>query len=94
MNYLRGTAGYLLVVDGTRRSTLDAALALHHKAQATIGTVPFVVLINKSDRKEDWEIEEADINDLQARNWTVLETSAKSGSGVDKAFTNLAQKLV
>ncbi len=94
MNYLRGTAGYLLVIDGTRRSTLDAALALHHKTQAAIGVVPFVVLINKSDRKEDWEIEEADINDLQSRGWTIQETSAKSGSGVDKAFTNLAQKLV
>ncbi|MFK7845773.1 MAG: Rab family GTPase [Rhodothermales bacterium] len=94
MNYLRGTAGYVLVIDGTRRSTLDAALALHHKAQATIGAVPSVVLINKLDRKDEWEIEEADINDLQARGWTVLQTSAKSGSGVEKAFTYLAQKLV
>ena len=94
MNYLRGTSGYLLVVDGTRRSTLDAALALHHKTQATIGEAPFVVLINKTDRKEDWEIEEADINDLQARGWTVLETSAKSGSGVEKAFSELTRKLL
>jgi len=93
-NYLRVTAGYLLVVDGTRRSTLDAALALHHKAQATVGTVPSVVLINKSDRKEEWEIEDADLNDLQSRGWTVQETSAKTGSGVEKAFANLAQKIV
>ena len=94
MNYLRGTAGYLLVVDGTRRSTLDAALALHHKTQANLGDVPFVVLINKTDRKEDWEIEEADIKDLQARGWTVHETSAKTGSGVEKAFADLARKLL
>jgi small GTP-binding protein len=94
MNYLRGTAGYLLVADGTRRSTLDAALALHHKAQANIGTVPFVVLINKTDMKDQWEIEEADISDLQARGWTVLETSAKTGSGVEKAFSHLARKLL
>ena len=94
MNYLRGTAGYVLIIDGTRRSTLDAAIALHHKAQATIGAVPSVVLINKSDRKQEWEIEEADITDLQSRGWTVLETSAKSGSGVEKAFTYLAQKIV
>ena len=94
MNYLRGTAGYLLVIDGTRRNTLDAALALHHKAQATLGAVPSVLLINKSDKKDEWEIEDADINDLQARGWTVMETSAKSGNGVEKAFTNLTQKLV
>ena len=94
MNYLRGTAGYLLVIDGTRRSTLDAALALHHKTQATVGDVPFVVLINKTDRKEDWEIEEADIEDLQARGWTIQETSAKTGNGVEKAFSDLARKLL
>ena len=35
MSYLRGAAGYLLVADGTRRSTLDTALALHDSAQAT-----------------------------------------------------------
>ncbi len=94
MNYLRGTAGYLLVIDGTRRNTLDAALALHHKAQATLGAVPSVLLINKSDKKDEWEIEDADINDLQARGWTIMETSAKSGAGVEKAFTHLTQKLV
>lgn len=94
MNYLRGTAGYVLVIDGTRRSTLDAAIALHHKAQASVGSVPSILLINKSDRKEEWEIEEADIDDLKAKGWTVLETSAKSGSGVEKAFTNLAQQIV
>lgn len=94
MNYLRGTAGYLLVVDGTRRNTLDAALALHHKAQASIGEVPLVVLINKSDRKDEWEIEEADINEMRSRGWSVQETSAKSGAGVEKAFTILTQKLV
>ena len=93
MNYLRGTAGYILVVDGTRRNTLDAAISLHHKTQASIGTVPFVVLINKADLKAEWEVEEADIADLQARGWTVLETSAKAGTGVEKAFTHLANKL-
>ena len=35
MSYLRGASGYLLVADGTRRATLDTALALHDSAQAT-----------------------------------------------------------
>ena len=94
MNYLRGTAGYLLVVDGTRKNTLDAAVALHHKTQATIGAVPFVVLINKSDMMDDWEVEPSDIADLESRGWKVMQTSAKSGSGVEKAFTYLANKLL
>ncbi|MEZ4700018.1 MAG: Rab family GTPase [Rhodothermales bacterium] len=94
MNYLRGTAGYLLVIDGTRRSTMDAALALHHKAQATIGEVPFVVLINKADVANEWEIREEEIADMRARGWTIQQTSAKTGAGVEKAFTDLAHKLV
>ena len=94
MSYLRGMAGYVLVVDGTRRATLDAALALHHRAQATVGEVPFVLLLNKTDLSEEWEIEEAEIADMQARGWTVMQTSAKSGNGVEDAFNSLAQMII
>ncbi len=94
MNYLRGTAGYLLVIDGTRRATMDAALALQHKAQATIGDVPFVVLINKADLSSEWEVREDEIAEMRARGWTIQQTSAKTGAGVEKAFVDLAHKLV
>jgi hypothetical protein len=94
MNYLRGTAGYLLVIDGTRRSTMDAALALHHKAQATVGDVPFVVLINKADIAGEWEIREEEIAEMRSRGWTIQQTSAKTGAGVEKAFVDLAHKLL
>ena len=49
MSYLRGAAGYLLVADGTRRSTLDTALALHDSAQATVPNASFTLVINKAD---------------------------------------------
>ncbi|MDZ4700421.1 MAG: Rab family GTPase [Rhodothermales bacterium] len=94
MNYLRGTAGYLLVIDGTRRSTMDAAIALHHKAQATIGDVPFVVLINKADISSEWEVREDEIAEMRARGWNIQHTSARTGAGVEKAFIDLAHKLV
>ena len=94
MNYLRGTGGYILVADGTRKNTLDSAIALHHKTQAAIGSVPFVVLINKADLRSEWEIQDSDIADLEARGWNVLVTSAKSGSGVEKAFTHLAVNML
>ena len=94
LSYLRGTAGYLLVIDGTRRATFDAALALHHKAQAAIGDIPFVAIFNKIDLKEEWEVSEAEIQDLQSRGWTVLETSAKTGDGVEKAFNILTRMMV
>jgi GTPase SAR1 family protein len=47
MSYLRGSSGYLVVVDGTRRTTLDKAFNLQKRVEDTIGPVPFIlVLIN------------------------------------------------
>ena len=58
-SYLRGAAGYLLVADGTRRDTLYKALEIQARAQETVGMVPFVFLINKSDLVNEWELTSA-----------------------------------
>ncbi|MEL6139583.1 MAG: Rab family GTPase, partial [Cyanobacteria bacterium J06628_6] len=50
MSYLRGTAAYLLVADGTRRASLDVALNLRAKVVENIGHLPFVLVLNKADR--------------------------------------------
>jgi small GTP-binding protein len=57
MSYLRGMSGYLLVVDGTRRQTLDDALALNERVIQEAGKVPAVLVMNKSDLTEKWEID-------------------------------------
>lgn len=93
-SYLRGAAGYLLVVDGTRSSTLDQMLTLQARAQEAIGNAPFMVLLNKADLSEQWDLEEDPIADLEARGWTVIMTSAKTGAGVDAAFDTLARRLI
>src|SRR5262245_38905655 len=54
-SYLRGSAGYLLVVDGTRRATLDTAVSIQQRNALAVGNVPFVVLFNKSDLEKEWE---------------------------------------
>src|SRR5215217_8247632 len=41
-SYLRGTAGYLLVADGTRQLTLETARTLQKTAEGIAGPVPFV----------------------------------------------------
>ena len=41
---LRGAAGYVLVADGTRPSTLDVALSLRERVEAEYGPLPFVLL--------------------------------------------------
>ena len=41
MSYLRGSAAYLLVADGTRRTSLETALNLKAKVIENIGSIPF-----------------------------------------------------
>ena len=62
MSYLRGAAGYLLVVDGTRRASLEVAFNLRSKVVENIGHLPFVLVLNKSDLLADWEITREDID--------------------------------
>ena len=93
VSYLRGASGYILVADGTRRTTLDTALDLQRLAEQTVGDVPFVLALNKSDLTDEWEIEESAISTL-ARRWHVLKTSAKSGDMVEGAFSTLARAML
>ena len=50
MSYLRGSAGYVLVADGTRPATLETALSLRRRVEADYGPLPFALLLNKNDR--------------------------------------------
>ncbi|MDM0074750.1 Rab family GTPase [Variovorax sp. J2P1-59] len=93
VSYLRGAAGYLLVVDGTRPETLDTAVSIQSRVNAEIGAVPFFVLLNKADLQEDWAIPPERIAALEASGWVFRRTSAKTGDGVETTFAELAARL-
>lgn len=93
-SYLRGASGYLVVADGTRNDTLYKALEIQARTQETIGAVPFLLLLNKSDLPEQWSITEREIAALTDKNWQLVKTSAKTGLGVEEAFLMLAQKML
>jgi small GTP-binding protein len=90
MSYLRGAAGYVLVADGTRPSTLEVAVSLRQRVEADFGPLPFVLLLNKNDLHDDWAISDADVGDLQRKGWWMRSSSARTGEGVDDAFKELA----
>ncbi len=93
--YLRGMSGYLLVADGTRLHTLDTALGLKEMVDRELGDIPFIFIINKSDLSSEWAIERDTISRLsEGHRWVTLETSAKTGFGVEDAFLTLAKEMV
>ena len=67
-----GAAGYLLVADGTRRATLDVALSLNQRVEAEFGKLPFALLINKSDLKEQWAMAAFQLLRTTTRSWGIF----------------------
>lgn len=91
-SFIAGSAGYLLVVDSTRRASAEVAAELRARAVDELGDVPFLVLVNKCDLDD-----EADLPD----DWSldgvgpeyVRRTSALTGAGVPEAFDELAARI-
>jgi small GTP-binding protein len=94
LSYLRGMSGYLLVVDGTRRQTLDDALALNERVIQEAGKVPAVLVFNKCDLAEKWEIDSVRESELTAAGWTMIRTSAKTGDSVEEVFAKLTAAML
>jgi len=91
--YLRGAAGIALVVDPTRPETAAAAAVLSHRARKAAPDASQILLLNKCDLAADWvpEAEEA-AGDIEVLG--LHRVSAKTGEGVEGAFTELARSML
>ncbi len=92
--YIMGSSGYFIVMDGTRRNSIETGLALREMVEKTIGNVPFILLINKADLIDNWEITTGDIEELKKRGLEVILTSAKTGDAVEEAFISLTRQML
>jgi len=93
-SYLRGAAGYLLVADGTRSHTVRSALNLREQIINAHGDLPFVFLMNKSDMRSSWEVDDRKLAEVREVCPDLYETSAKTGVDVDDAIRRLAERIV
>lgn len=91
--YLRGSAGYILVVDGTRPQSVTIALELQQVVADTVGDIPGVIALNKADLTQQWALDETAEAALAASN-KVFRTSAKTGVNVELLFSTLAEDML
>ena len=89
-NYLQGATGLILVADGTRENTLPTALDLAEQAYQVIGRKPALLLINKYDLIDQWQLP----TDIPTADYPSFCCSALNGHGVAQAFHRLAGMLV
>ncbi|MCA8976147.1 MAG: GTP-binding protein [Planctomycetes bacterium] len=94
LSHLRGSAGCLLVADGTRPHTLDTALRLGSEVEAALGKVPSLLLLNKRDLRGEWSVGEAQLVAARTAGHEIIETSALSGESVETAFERLALRML
>ena len=93
-SYLRGSSGVVLVADGTRADTLETAMGLNQKVIEEVGNIPVILLVNKSDVKGSWTIDQVELLRMQESGWRIIETSAMDGANVNQAYQEMAQQLI
>jgi Ras-related protein Rab-2A len=99
-SYFRGASGALLVFDITRRDTFTHATDwLHDLRQIAEDGIVVVLVGNKSDLADSGRDSRA-VSASEAETWchqngimAYVETSAKSGEGVEKAFLEVANRI-
>jgi small GTP-binding protein len=94
VSYLRGASGYFLVCDGTWSDSLATAKSIHKRAVEAVGDMPCVLVINKSDLWDKWQIAAPELQALEAEGWKIKITSAKSGDGVEEMFQMLMDEIM
>lgn len=94
-SFLRGAAGFFVVVDLTRHETLVTAFSIQQMVEREVGHLPFYVLFNKDDLFTEFEVSDEEVDEMQQKHgWRILRTSAKTGERVEQAFYELAELML
>jgi len=90
--YYLNTDGVMLVCDLTSKKSLDDLKDWISSVFNTIGVIPFVVMVNKSDLIEQLKFTEENLLEfVKNYNSDFFYTSAKTGANVDLSFQRLCE---
>ena len=92
--YIVGASGCFIVIDGTRKATLDIGIELIETVKKNAPNSAILILINKSDLKNEWDINEDDIIGLSKIGYEVIETSTKTNEAVELAFNKITKLML
>jgi len=100
-SYFRGASGALLVFDISRRSTfISCTQWLQDLRQIAEEGIIVILVGNKSDLSADSGSNQRQVTREEAEEWChmnnvvrYVETSAKSGDGVERAFLEVAERI-
>ncbi|MHA1798742.1 MAG: Rab family GTPase [Candidatus Helarchaeota archaeon] len=90
--YLKGCDGAILVVDLTRKKTLDGLNFWTDSINEHAPGVPQILVGNKLDLVESRNISSSELKDKT--NFPTFETSAKTGERVEKIFETIARLMI
>jgi 50S ribosomal subunit-associated GTPase HflX len=79
------------VADGTRPETVAQALDIRTTVTGALGAIPSVMAFNKHDLADVWQLSGADEQAVRREGLHPINTSAKTGEGVEATFQWLAR---
>lgn len=90
--FFMNAKGVLLVADATRRETLHNLIHWAESVESIAGTVPALVLLNKTDLQGPSMVTTEEVDRFcRGQGWAWIRTSAKTGEGVEEAFRQLVE---
>lgn len=90
-SFLKGAAGYALVVDLSRPESFEVAIEVRDTVRVFVGDLPYVLTLNKSDLASP---DAMDASELAGDAAATITTSAKLDAGVEELFAALGRCLV
>jgi small GTP-binding protein len=91
--YMRGASAIILVTDSTRVQTFIDAVDILKQARL-VTNIPAILVINKSDLKQEWSIQDQQLLNVDKEFISTVYTSAKTGDSVEQVFEIIGNHFV